>query len=529
MRWRKDMDFLKKNFLAIYEGRDLRERQKAEVIIRTALTTAILLFFLILSSIFIQKASALSSIVLGIIIMELFLVIAIVLTKRGHNGIAAHVMLIPLASFVWFLMFSLAGKQDILTLADTITYHFAIIGMAILIANRMSVVFYSIASIAGLVVFSVFMKSLGLMNTTQFGDYIADNMVAMVMLGSIGFMIIRNSNNAHRSIQEALDESNRHRASINSILMQTSEVAQELASSTEEMAATTSNFTLNTQSQAASVEEITSTIEEVTATGENVFAMAEKQAALTTKVKSDMESIFDVVTQAVEQTKNSLSMREDLNKTVERSRGEITSVLEVMAMAMEKFSDVRSTVSIIEDISDKINLLSLNAAIEAARAGEYGRGFAVVADEIGKLADGTSNNLKSINELFQRSSEEISNARTRLEAFTGSLIGLIESIGRYGDGMDMIVELTSRDLDLNKEARRSLDKVLEEATSILSSTSEQKSALDEIGKSVAVINDTSQEVATGSEDLMKTSKRLAGTAQNLMGLSEAKSPAGPLL
>jgi methyl-accepting chemotaxis protein len=149
----------------------------------------------------------------------------------------------------------------------------------------------------------------------------------------------------------------------------------------------------------------------------------------------------------------------------------------------------------------------------------------VVADEIGKLADGTSNNLKSINELFQLSSEEIGNARTRLEAFTGSLNGLIESIERFGGGMDVIVDLTARDLDLNTEARRSLDSVLAEASNILAATSEQKIALDEIGRSVTVINNTSQEVASGSEDLMNTSKRLAGTAQNLMGLSEAKSPA----
>jgi hypothetical protein len=77
---------------------------------------------------------------------------------------------------------------------------------------------------------------------------------------------------------------------------------------------------------------------------------------------------------------------------------------EAANIAMNAHSGVQNVtvvLDIIRNIAVQTNLLGLNAAIEAARAGEHGRGFSVVAAEVRKLADGSNESIKKIDNLLK--------------------------------------------------------------------------------------------------------------------------------
>ncbi|HOU85788.1 MAG TPA: methyl-accepting chemotaxis protein, partial [Spirochaetota bacterium] len=72
-------------------------------------------------------------------------------------------------------------------------------------------------------------------------------------------------------------------------------------------------------------------------------------------------------------------------------------------------------IHLIENLSDSINILALNASIESARAGKYGLGFQVISSEVKELSESTAKNTKNILEVLNIISANIeeSNAASR--------------------------------------------------------------------------------------------------------------------
>jgi twitching motility protein PilJ len=88
----------------------------------------------------------------------------------------------------------------------------------------------------------------------------------------------------------------------------------------------------------------------------------------------------------------------------------------------ESSQEIGDIVSLINDIADQTNILSLNAAIQASMAGDAGRGFAVVADEVQRLAERASAATKQIEALVKTIQSDTNEAVISMEQTTAEVV-----------------------------------------------------------------------------------------------------------
>ena len=190
-------------------------------------------------------------------------------------------------------------------------------------------------------------------------------------------------------------------------------------------------------------------------------ALREEFASGSRDAKQGVEAINTINANLMAEMAKSGTSLEGMSETV-------SNTLNATIKTLELFLEIGKISHNIQRIARQTHLLALNASIEAARAGEHGRGFAVVAHNVQELAaetrtasesidakvgeisgavQGTMENMRSINELFdtiQRTlssfSDCLSNNKTTMESMETMIEDAGEKLNRTSAEMEGAIE-----------------------------------------------------------------------------------------
>lgn len=312
--------------------------------------------------------------------------------------------------------------------------------------------------------------------------------------------------------KESAERSQRQTDFIKNVL-QTSTAS--ILSSVSEMSATIARFTQNSGHQAAATEEVTASIEEISAGANHVSTSAQNQDSSLSALVSTMSGYVQQLNDTGRVVTETLTITERVGESAHAGDQSIRVMDESMRRIGESSKKMDGIIQIINDISDRINLLSLNAAIEAARAGEAGRGFAVVADEISKLADATASSIKEIDQLIRANDREIETGTSNINAAVDAVGSIISEVGNISEKINRISELMSLQLSSNADLHSGAERVRNQSNEIMSAMMEQRNDTTEISRTIGQINDIAQENTVKISDMAESSKTLVGMVEEL--------------
>lgn len=345
------------------------------------------------------------------------------------------------------------------------------------------------------------------------------------------YAMVRNLGEGNLAVRRGapgLDESgmltidlNHFLASLSEIIFRIRETVGSVVREIQSLENTARELSTGAQSQAAAVEQASASMEEVSSSTREIADMVSDQAdrvsdmtiAVTQELGGAIERVAERAVVVNESAEESLTRAQEVRTVNSES-------IAGMEQIQSSSNDILSIVDVIVQISDKTNLLALNASIEAARAGEAGRGFAVVADEVSRLAEQSNKAIGQIKQLV-----DINNSRvTQGTQKVGSLGSAIEHLARSAQlARDVGEEIKATTETQRATGHSFMNNITDMDTSakmIARATGEQTTTTGEMARTLEQINDVAQRTAESADQIAEVVRQLRDESGQLHEITE---------
>ncbi|MBK6605020.1 MAG: hypothetical protein IPG24_05920 [Leptospiraceae bacterium] len=269
-----------------------------------------------------------------------------------------------------------------------------------------------------------------------------------------------------------------------------SDAANQVAQGLEEMNASLDLISVNFESSASSFKNIDSNLEDLAKSG--------------TKILHGMDELSTIAKQSFEE-----------GKIGEKNINDAMAAMEQIKVKTNKITEFTSLIS---EISDQTNLLSLNASIEAARAGEYGRGFAVVAMEVTKLAEKTMTSVKEVKSIIHDTIKTVNHGYACVNDSSESLKKLIQNVQKVQSSSQKINVQIVKQEDNTIKISKSSKALAEFLEMVIENVGEEKKVTNQMLSSVEEFSLSFQSLLKESEELKELSENLKAQSDGLLSI-----------
>ena len=248
------------------------------------------------------------------------------------------------------------------------------------------------------------------------------------------------------------------------------QVASDLAYSSTEIAAAAEQQERITGQQSVAVTQASTTVSELRESS----LLSAHQSEATVEVARKATGLTDEGKDTVRRTVDATNILGEKIKAMSYQ----------MLRLVEQTTQIGSIANLVRDLADQTNMLALNAAVEAARAGDHGKGFAVVATEVRKLADQSKKSAqeaKIIIEDVQKASKVTSVTAEESAKIVEQVTGFAERVGH-----------------LFTDLSEASDKVYESCQQVLLNSTQQSTAINQVGQAMDSLNAGLKESAQGA-------------------------------